>query len=820
MLKSDPMASPDSHTVTSSPLNHNFDNHDDPSSLTICTCQVPSPAICKCSPSFDSVRGRESTTKALSSTFQSQPEPQPQRLTLKLTLPSQVKQHRQSVPTLGGSFPTVRAAPPITDPRPRGQQTPPKRKRGRPRKHDSQRALENGVTRSSQSALPITHHSNPLIILGTARVKRGTVTSNRTRRRRRSSSNFSDTVPRTHKHRAPESASNAHQQPTYPLFIPASVLSSDDLSSSSVSLSESSESDDESEASPLSLSIVDEQADRGRMHHDHNTYDQQVQLERARVRRELLGHDQAPSHQQHHSHNQHSPQQHQTGGAGAGGSSIGDETEDGERSSSDGVDADDGTESDDDDDPNGVHQATQFLSATTTTDAAVAIETDPDSDSETESEIDAELFFSSLIKSASSSSCGDSEDDSEDGDEVMLDVEIGVEIPGAPESRGDGNIDHDPNNGNDDNHNDRVVRKELGDPAMMVREGWDGALVFATDIGTQGRGGVLDAAFERSSSWSRERAPSVSYPSQLHPHPYMTTYAGAPTARAGRTMSVSSGMNLPLDLIAELQAATETTLLGGGPTPAMSMSMMDLGSALSDTEESAEAQVCGGDGDGGDETDGGETTDDELPFVPLPGMEAMGVGMRFMLPPTAPPILSVNPDVTMSPSTSKSMNRREFVGESPRPGEILQRQQMQMQRRWTASGVGPAILTDAPEMQAQMQPLNDSPEKPPLPRMGVFGPPEHTNRQSFSANSKASAVIGKQTTKGSIPSPFAKLARSSVPGGGTGDGTSTTASSPVRGRKRRASVSARLLSRLSTYSCSSLLLTRRLGSAVRPHAVL
>jgi hypothetical protein len=40
---------------------------------------------------------------------------------------------------------------------------------------------------------------------------------------------------------------------------------------------------------------------------------------------------------------------------------------------------------------------------------------------------------------------------------------------------------------------------------MMVREGWDGTLVFATDIGTQGRGGVLDAAFERSSSWSRER---------------------------------------------------------------------------------------------------------------------------------------------------------------------------------------------------------------------------------------------------------------------------------------------------------------------------
>ena len=335
---------------------------------------------------------------------------------------------------------------------------------------------------------------------------------------------FSDTVPRTHKHRAPEFAINAHQQPTYPLFIPASVLSSDDLSSSIVSLSESSESDDESKSSPLSLSIVDKQADRGCMHHDHNSYDQQVQLERARVRRELLGHDQSPSHQQHHSHNQHSPQQHQTGGAGAGGSSIGDETEDGERSSSDGVDADDGTGLDDNDDgPNYVHPspklAAQFLSATTTSGAAVAIETGPDPDSETASEIDAELFFSSLIKSASSSSCGDSDDDdSEDGDEVMLDVEIGVEIPGAPGPRGDGNVDHDPNNGNDDNHsghhNDKVVRKALGDPALMVREGWDGALVFATDTGTQGRGGVLDVAFERSSSWSRERA-SARRPSRI-----------------------------------------------------------------------------------------------------------------------------------------------------------------------------------------------------------------------------------------------------------------------------------------------------------------
>ena len=47
------------------------------------------------------------------------------------------------------------------------------------------------------------------------------------------------------------------------------------------------------------------------------------------------------------------------------------------------------------------------------------------------------------------------------------------------------------------NHNDKVVRKEMGDPAMMDREGWDGALVFATDIGTLGRGGALGAAFER-----------------------------------------------------------------------------------------------------------------------------------------------------------------------------------------------------------------------------------------------------------------------------------------------------------------------------------
>lgn len=507
---------------------------------------------------------------------------------------------------------------------------------------------------------------------------------------------------------------------------------------------------------------------------------------------------------------------------GGGGSSSGVESEDDGRSSSDGVgssDADDGTESDDDD-PNDVHPD---LSTTTTTDAAAAIEIDPDSDSETEteSEIDAELFFSNLIKSASSSSCGDSEDDDpEDGDadadadEVMLDVEIGVEIPGAPEPRGDGVGDryHDYHNGN---HNDKVVRREPGDPAMMVREGWDGALVFATDIGTQGRGGVLDVAFERSSSWSRERAPSISRPSHRHLHsqPYTSTHASATTARAGgRTMSVSSGLNLPLDVIAELQAAAETTLLGPGFTPAMSMSIMDSGSALSDTEEGAE--VGEGGGEGGDETDGGETTDDELPFVPLPGMEGMGVGMRFMLPPTAPPMLSVNPDVTMSPSISKSTNRSEFLGESPRPAEILQRQQMQMQRRWTASGDGSAIITDTPQTQAQA--LTNSPEKLPFPRMGVFDPPGHTNGLSFSANSKASAVIGTQTAKGSIPSPFAKLARSRGSDMGTaGGGTSTAASSPVRGRKRRASVSTCLLSCLSTYSPSSLLLMHRVGPCSR-----
>ena len=132
---------------------------------------------------------------------------------------------------------------------------------------------------------------------------------------------------------------------------------------------------------------------------------------------------------------------------------------------------------------------------------------------------------------------------------------------------------------------------------------------------------------------------------------------------------MSSGLNLPLDLIAELQAATETTLLGGGPTPVMSMSMMDSGSVLSDTEEGVELQAGGRRGrrGGGDEMEGGKTTDDELPFVPLPEIEAMGVGMRFMLPPTAPPMLSASPEVTMSPRTSRRTNRREFVGESPRP---------------------------------------------------------------------------------------------------------------------------------------------------------
>ena len=583
------------------------------------------------------------------------------------------------------------------------------------------------------------------------------------------------------------------------------MLSSDDLSSSSVTLSESSETDDQCESSPspvplpLSLSIGDEQADQGPTHHHQNSYDQHMQLERARVRRELLGHDQSPSHhQQHHQQNHarahYAPQQHPT--AGGGRSSSGDETED-ERSSSGDIgssDSDDGTDSDDGD-PNIIDNPNPN---STTRFPVAAIEIDPDL--ETESEIDAELFFSNLIKSASSASSSDDDDDaSEDGngdgdadaDEVMLDVEIGVEIPGAPGTGGDSDEDEDDDGGGGGGDNGEEAQGGPDDPAMMVREGWDGTLVFATDIGTLGRGGVLDAAFERSSSWSRERAPSIS---RMHPHvrPYThmhtSTYAGPTAVRAGRrTMSVSSGLNLPLDVITELQAAAETTLLGTGLTSSMSLSIMDSGSALSDTEEGETAAASGGRG-GDDETDGGETTDDELPFLPLPDMEGMGgVGMRFLLPPTAPPVLSINPDVTMSPSTSKRMNsKNEFaVGESPRPAEILQRQQMQMQRRWTTSGEGPAF-TNVPQVLSNSI---DSLEKPSLPKMGVFGPPGHANGLGLSTSRKTSVVIGKQTTKGSIPSPFAKLARNTGPDAGSAGGwTPTTPSLPARGRKRRASV--------------------------------
>ena len=280
-------------------------------------------------------------------------------------------------------------------------------------------------------------------------------------------------------------------------------------------------------------------------------------------------------------------------------------------------------------------------------------------------------------------------------------------------------------------------------------------------------------------------------------------------------MSVSSGLNLPLDVIAELQAAAETTLHGTGLMPSMSLSTMDSGSALSDTEEGGMVATAGGDDEDDDETDGGETTDDELPFVPLPGMEGMGgVGMRFLLPPTAPPVLSVNPDVTMSPNTSKRTNSKsEFaVGESLRPAEILQRQQMQMQmhRRWTTSGEGPALI-DAPQA---LNNSTDSPDKPSLPKMGVFGPPGHANGLGLSTSSKAGAVIGKQTAKGSIPSPFAKLARNTGPDGGSAGGcTPTTPSLPARGRKRRASVSICCFPHLS-------LSTNLFGLSVGPHAVL
>ena len=50
------------------------------------------------------------------------------------------------------------------------------------------------------------------------------------------------------------------------------------------------------------------------------------------------------------------------------------------------------------------------------------------------------------------------DDNSEDDDEVMLDIEIGVEIPGAPGPRGDSNVDHNPNNSNDETHGARWPR--------------------------------------------------------------------------------------------------------------------------------------------------------------------------------------------------------------------------------------------------------------------------------------------------------------------------------------------------------------------------
>ena len=65
-------------------------------------------------------------------------------------------------------------------------------------------------------------------------------------------------------------------------------------------------------------------------------------------------------------------------------------------------------------------------------------------------------------------------------------------------------------------------------------------------------------------------------------------------------MSVSYGLNLPLDLGAELRAATETTLLGGGPPAALSISMVDLWSVLSATE-GAEVQVGRGKGRRGED---------------------------------------------------------------------------------------------------------------------------------------------------------------------------------------------------------------------------
>lgn len=213
----------------------------------------------------------------------------------------------------------------------------------------------------------------------------------------------------------------------YPTFLPASVLSSDDLSGSDDSeLTDEDETDEE--PYPEEKLVIDSQANR----------------ERARTHRELLGNDddhliptRAPwKYNRHTKSNRHTPT-----------ANAAHEDEDVEGAGSSGNEEDDEKSDDEDDDEDEEDE----VDADQPTPMQIETLSDDEDD-----KLDARLFFNNLLAESS----GSEDEVQSDRDSVMGDI-----VVDAAESDTDTDV-------------------EVGqfEQPLMVKEGWDGELVFSTEI--------------------------------------------------------------------------------------------------------------------------------------------------------------------------------------------------------------------------------------------------------------------------------------------------------------------------------------------------
>lgn len=233
-----------------------------------------------------------------------------------------------------------------------------------------------------------------------------------------------------------------HTKPRFPTFVPASVLSSDDLSASE----DSERSDDETEEDELPNDIV--------------ANDRAIAQERARTHRKLLEieEDQIPTRVPW-KYNNHSNSRRTTPIV-----KTAIEIDDGSRSSGNEEDDEESSGDDEDDDEDDEAEVEPDhptpMQATTLSD-------------EEDDTMDAHLFFSHLLDESS----GSEDDARSDGDSIVGDIVAGA--AGLSDT-------------------DTDVEIESLEQPMMIKEGWDGQLVFSTEIHPPA--GLLDFALEGNAS--------------------------------------------------------------------------------------------------------------------------------------------------------------------------------------------------------------------------------------------------------------------------------------------------------------------------------